>query len=234
MSWFGKKSTEHVVIVLSAHNLACGWLQNNNKQRGFVLRAFEKMSFNGYVDDDSMHNTTAIGTYIVGFLERHRIKDARISCALTRPLVSERLTIKSYPTPEPRELMMTHAPHTLWDYYYMYPTDVDTYVFYVCAVAQPLLLQYKLMAFKYNLSLLITTSQTAALFQLYRYMYDQAFRMSQFGCDMRRCSDSPERLFDADVLNRILTHNGNDAIVNSNNQTTILTMCGLASEVMEA
>lgn len=228
MSWFTQSPTpELVTIVLSPHNIACGWIQQSKHNQPLTLRAYERTPLHGYLDAHTIFNATALGNLITAFLIKHRIKNPSLSCAFASPLVTERLTTKTHATPDPSSLIMTHTQHTLWDYYYLYPTDNDAYVFYVCAVTQPLLLQYKLMAINHQLPIATTTSQTAALLHLYRYIHAHTFRASQLGIDMQQCNNTPERLFNTDILHRIITSSTLSHITPTQEASFLLTMCGL-------
>lgn len=215
------------MAVLSPHSLTYGWLKQSQKTRMLTLCAYKKTILNGDVDAQVFFNPTSIGTALSSFLKEYNIPNPTVSCAFTSPLVTERLTTKAHATPHPGTLIMPHTQHTLWDYQYMYPTDTNEYVFYICAVTQPFLLQYKLMAIKHQLHLLTTTSQTAALLQLYRFVYADAFRSTQLGFDMKRCNNNPELLFSSEMLNRIITIPPHIPITISQEKSALLTMCGL-------
>lgn len=228
MSWFRQSKTiNYVAAVLSTQSLTCGWLEKSLTTHMLILRAYKKIDLNGDVDAQGFFNPTFIGTALSSFLTEYCIPNPTLSCAFTSPLVTERLTTKTHATPHPGTLIMAHTQHALWDYQYIYPTDTDEYVFYLCAVTQPFLLQYKLMAIKHQLPLLTTTSQTAALLQLYRFAYGNAFRSTQLGIDMQRCNNNPERLFSSDMLNRIITIPPHIPIVIAQEKSSLLTMCGL-------
>lgn len=228
MNWFTlTPSYNHVTLVLSTHYLACGWIQQAKPNSPLVLKAYDKIALPNHVDAHSIFNPTAIGTFIATFLAAYSIKNPLLSCAFTSPIVTEKLVTRAHATPHPSSLMITHTPHTLWDYHYLYPTDTNDHVFYVCAITQPFLLQYKLIALKYQLPLLTTTSQVAALLHLYRYVHAHAFRASQLGIDMQQCQHNPERLFTLDMLNRIITIPPHTTITPAHEAPLLLTMCGL-------
>lgn len=228
MTWFTSYRTPpHATVVLSKNSLACGWLEQSKHSKQIKLHAYEKTSLSSHIGADGFFNPTAIGSVITNFLKTYSIKNATISCAFASPLVTEKLVTRSHATPDPNTLIIAPTQHTLWDYHYLYPTDTNEYVFYVCAVTQPLLLQYKLMAINHKLSLLTTTSQSAALLQLYRYINDNAFRASKLGADMQRCHNNPENLFTLDTLNRVITIPSHLNILPAHEKSFLLTMCGL-------
>jgi hypothetical protein len=195
---------------------------------------------------------TSISHFIKNLMPAHSANFTRISCAFTPSLIYERLAKLSQATPSPVEFYThqtthkNHAPNsanhaprthessranppanpanTAWDYQYLYPTDTHEYVFYLCGIAQPLLLQYKLLAITHKLDLGITTSQTAALLQLYRYMQGAAFRSSKLGIDMQRAHNNPELLFSDEMIKRIITIPAHNSLID---KKTALTLAGL-------
>lgn len=227
-SFFSSPTTHLVTAVLSPHYAACSWIEQHKQQQTLVLKAYDEMPLDSHLDTETLYNPTAIGRFFAHFVHRYKLSNSAFSCAFTSPLVTERLTTKTHATPQPHTLTLSHTQNTVWDYYYLYPTETNEYVFYVCALTQSLLLQYKLMAMKHNLPLFVTTSQTAALFNLYRHIHATTFRASQLGIDMQRCNNNPLLLFTGDTLNRIITRTTTVPPLSDHAQSLLLTMCGVA------
>jgi len=260
-----KKAQKHVAIIIDQHYITCAWLEqpvhradpptrgrashssphnSNYYQAPFIIKAYEKKALDAPNSPDCLFNPTAMGTTIAQFIKTHipnqPLKHTILSCAFTPVLITERLVKLNHATPSPADFPRHHSSHAIaqnaaWDYHYLYPTDTHEYVFYTCGIAQPLLLQYKLLAIKHKLDLYITTSQTAALLQLYRYTHGAAFRSSQLGIDMQRAHNNPELLFSDELVRRVISipkySSGEDTLID---KKTALTFAGLMAQAVSS
>lgn len=229
----------YVALVINKDSIACGWLEPSSTnyktiaKTPILLRAYQKLNIDGCFGEQILFNPilfnpTRIGAIISYFIRKYSIKKPYISTAFASPLIAEQFIVNTHTSPDPSQLLIaSHGYHALWDYFYVYPTDTDDHVFYTCATTQSFLLQYKLLAFKYALNFLTTTSKTSALLQLYRFMYGAAFRKAQLGADMQKHNNNLEYLFTEDTLNRILSLSPSVDIIKSQEKGSLLTMAGL-------
>lgn len=194
-----------VSISFTAEMLACAWLRPSIKSLMYELKAYKRVSLNHFeIAEGYIHNPTLLGKHISSFFEKHKLEGVYVSFGIQGAALYE--TIIHLPTanPDPCDIIVPKKQQHVWMYRYLYPEDNGHAAFYVCSIAQSLLLQYKLLAFRQHLNLLGITTVSMAYIHAYAHAYGNAFRHSQLGQDMVRHRHQFGSIVPADIMRRRL------------------------------
>jgi hypothetical protein len=202
---FPKLNDQIVTVTLNPSALSCAWIQKNKQLARYELRAYQCTPLmNGEFANANLFNPTGIQRHINHFLTQHELTDACISMAVAGPHVTE--SVVELPTARPHieQFPFPKLKKLVWEYRYLYPTDHNSFAFYVCGIAHHHLLQYQLSAIKNAHNLVAITSERMALLQLYKYIQGAAFRPAQLGKELALHNQDIHSLFTTDMLRRML------------------------------
>lgn len=224
---FTRVSNERITFVINTDQLSCAWITRSNKQTPLILRAYKKFPLTNFeITPTSIASPYAIASHIKQFLKNYNMLDAEVTLSIAQSHNTQHIATLSHANPQLNEFLIQGQKHALWDYQYLYPTETNQHVFYVCSINQSLLLQYKLIAIQTNINLVAITTQYAALLTLYSYMYGAAFRRSQLALDMVKYNNKIEHLFNLEMVKRIITYSDHHTD-DLRDTLNILTSCGL-------
>lgn len=217
-----------ITIVFTPHNLICAWIEPSHGHTPLILRAYERFPcVNLELEHSILFNPSIIKKYITQFIHRHALEKAYVSFSIAGPSCKEYVMKHHHASPHFAEFNLEKQPHWYWEYRYLYPHDDGTFMFYVCGLPAPIILQYQLLAHALHLNLITLTTRSMSLFTLYRFMYGAAFRKGQLAVHMAQREQNPERLFSQDSLHRILTMPSSFPIEKEKEFSFLLHACGL-------
>lgn len=193
-----------VTIAIKPHQIQCSIVAKNDRTQKITLLACKTNPIDNLACEQlNLFNPTWIENVIRSFLQKHNAQNYFAACTLRGPHMIEEYMIAEQQTAGIDELI-TKKDHHAYASEYVYPLDDHQSVFYVCGIAQPLLLQYKLLAHRLKLRLLSITTETMALLHLYKYFYGNAFRSTQLALDMMRHHNIIEQFFTPDAMHRLI------------------------------
>jgi len=194
-----------VSVLFFPDALVCCWMvRTKSGKASLKVCAYKRYPLTTELVHLMIFNPTLIKKYITSFLEQYDLQDAFVAFALHGPLVTETFTAMPTSTPHRADFGITSgAKSTLWHYQYLYPYD-GQFIFYTYTVPRVLILQYQLLAIAAQCNLLMMTTHTAGLLSTYQHIFGSAFRRSQLGLDMMRCSNNIDTLISTDSLHRII------------------------------
>jgi hypothetical protein len=196
---------ELVSFIFDQDHLACVWLRQTKAQPPLLtLQAYQRVTLENMCDQASITNPTGIVKHINAFLHDHRIDNSFATFALSPSHITQKYITLTHATPTPTDFALTTEQHINWEYDYLYPTDTNKYVFYLCGINHPILLQYKLIAMRTSMNLLSISTQDIALLQVYQHMHGDAFRNTQLALDMIAHDNKPQALFTDESIQRIV------------------------------
>jgi hypothetical protein len=194
-----------VSIIATPEQLVCCSLKQSNKRAPFLLTGYQRIPLHKMeLAANALFNPTAIAQHIKIFLSDYNHQNAFVSLAITSPHINEQYIVLPHASPTPDQFDLPHKKHVIWDYQYLYPNEEGKFVFYVCSMQRPLLLQYQLLAHNARINLTDITTQHIATLQLYRYFYGPAFRQTQLAVDISKYNNDLSQFFTRDALARIL------------------------------
>lgn len=140
---------------------------------------------------------------ITTFLNTHNQQNAFISFCLSDPAVTQRYVTLPKNKPK-RSDFTTHDPNTYaWNYQRIYQYDGQS-TFYLYSLPKTLILQHQLLAIGLRLNLTRITTTESALFYLYKYIHNSAFRQAQLAVDMIKHHNKLDLLVSLDNIRRVI------------------------------
>ncbi len=165
-----------IQIIVGPEHIACYWITSDHNEH-IQIKAQQRFEL-PVAHEAVVYNPTAIQQSIHSFITEHSLQHAYSNVVIDKPLVNEQFIhhINSYAQLED---LMNPAPYcTHYEYCYVGP-DKDQSLFYVCSIAQSLLLQLKIL--HTNLSLYIQSIRTplGIQFDLYKHLHGSQFSQTQ-------------------------------------------------------
>jgi hypothetical protein len=214
---------EFVCIFFSSDTIACGWIQKTTTMSApLLLRAYQRYSLDNF---EFVHlipfNLTKIKKYISSFLYEHNLHNAFVIFCLDG--IIEQYVALPTSTPDRADFNMPTISGMQWEYRYLYSDHEGHHLFYVYAVAQSLILQYKLLAISAECNLIRIAPQAVALLDAYKNIFGVAYRKSQLAVDMMQHDNNIKKLMSRDAIRRMV----NVSSDLEDDHTIIAAMCGM-------
>ncbi|MDP3889006.1 MAG: hypothetical protein Q8Q25_00490 [bacterium] len=197
---------ELVSFILNEDNLICAWIRQNKTQPRLTLQAYRHIALDTIGNEASITNPSVIVKQFKTFLHDYHLCNAFATLAVAPLHVIQNYITLAHATPKSTDFApwINMQKQTSWEYEYLYPTDTNEYVFYLCGIKNSILLQYKLIALRLPLNLLTITTQDMALLHVYQNKYGNTFRKAQLAIDMVAHNNMPSTLFTHETIQRIM------------------------------
>ncbi len=214
---------EFVCVFFSSDTIACGWIQKSTtNSASLILRAYQRYALNNF---ESVHlipcNPTKIKKCINSFLYEHDLHNAFVTFCLDG--IIEHYIALPTSTPARTDFNMPTTSGMQWEYRHLYSDHEGHHVFYVYAVAQSLMLQYKLLAIGTKCNLIRIAPKTIALLDAYKNIFGVAYRKSQLAVDMMQHDNNIQELISRDALRRMVSFSSDL----KHDDSIIAAMCGM-------
>jgi len=214
---------EFVCIFFSSDTIACGWIQKSTtNSASLILRAYQRYALDNF---ESVHlipfNPTKIRKYISSFLYEHNLHNAFVTFCLDG--IMEHYIALPTSTPVRTDFNMPTTSDMQWEYRYVYSDHEGNHIFYVYAVAQSLMLQYKLLAMGGECNLIRIAPKAVALLDAYKNIFGVAYRKSQLAVDMMQHDNNIQELMSRDAVRRMVSFSSDFA----QDDSVIAAMCGM-------
>lgn len=210
-SLFNFASQELVTITITPQFLVSSWLQKQKSAQQkstaqFILKSYEKIELNNLeFECGVLYNPTAIKNHIEHFITAHRLQSAFLAIAINGPHVQEKFVNVTTMQPKQDELYCKEIHKCAWDYMYVFPQENNTFTFYVIALDKALMLQYHLFALSLRLNLLALTTQTATLFNAYKFMQGGNFAYNKLAQEMKKNNNNVSSIINPQMVNKFVS-----------------------------
>ncbi len=160
-----------IQIIVGPEHIACYWITSDTNKKHIQIQAEQRFEL-PVAAEAVIYNPTAIQHTINSFINTYNLHYAYSYFVIDKPLAHEQLIHHANSYAHLEDLITT-APHCMhYEYCYVGP-DADRSLFYVCSIAQSLLLQLKTL--HTNLSLYMQSIRTplSIQFDLYKHLHPQ-------------------------------------------------------------
>lgn len=182
-----------ICVTMRHGYIACGLFVK--KKRQMALMGYARALLPVLFDHVSvLTGQESIAIFIDDFAKRHRLSSVTISMAVSAPQMKEEFVFLSHATPDLCAFNFQKPIHLMWNYRYLFPVDDGQHCFYMAAISQQVLFQYKLLIIRNGWGVRMMTGYQASLLSLYEYIHHDAFRTIQFAQQMAAYNYDVSRL----------------------------------------
>lgn len=158
---------KHLYITLHQDHLSCYWVTSQDNTAFIEAHQHYDIPF---LSPDVMYNQTAIQRMINAFITEHNLAYCYCHYVLHAPFIHEQLLPHIKGSAQLEELIQDQHIHMYYDYDYIGPYN-EQFLFYVCSMAQPMLLQLKMMHKQLPCYLQSVSSSFSVQFNLYKHLH---------------------------------------------------------------
>jgi len=221
-----RSASNLLTVLITPDYLVCALLQEKAKSSGIKLQQYQRVPLNNQVIDLRICTMNSIRHHLYRFMDQtnSKTKSLAIAC-LGKGLVEQFISV-SHITPD-----WSHFPaefkKQVSNSLYLYPTDNNRFLYYVCGMAHQLLFQYQLLAFKSGYNLVCMTSAWYCLLHVYRFIHATTFRQAKLAVDMQRANNNLEHVLCTETITRIVTINPSISIDVKKESSFLFPLLGL-------
>ncbi len=165
-----------IQIIVGPEHIACYWIRSDTNKH-MEIKAEQRFEL-PVAAEAVVYNPTAIQQSINLFITEYSLQHAYSHFIIDKPLVHEQFIHHTNSYAQLADLIIPELHRTRYEYFYVGP-DKDQSLFYVCSIAQSLLLQLQIL--HTNLSLYMQSIRTplSIQFDLYKYLHGPQFSQTQ-------------------------------------------------------
>ncbi len=224
--WNKSKEQNAFIVTITPRTVTCSHISRKTSSSPLSLQSYHNNTFDNLeLENLILFNPTNIARHIHNYYKPIQSKKTPALIALQGPSLYTKIVSVTTAHPQLEHFNLSHAPHWLWHYSYLYSKDHRHY-FYVCGIKRTLLLQYQLLSISAQIPLCVITTEYMALLHLYRHIFGTAFRHTQLGEALAERNNNVEQLFTKDDLYRVLSIPSSQKIIDKDH-IPLLTACGL-------
>lgn len=194
-------NNKHVHILLHPDHVSCYWI-TKNKNREACIEAFQQYDI-PFLSDDIIYNPTFLQQIITTFIKEHNLQYAYCHYVLHKPFIHEQLVSHTNSYAKLKDLTNQHNAHITYDYSYIGPYE-DRFLFYLCSISQPLLLQLKMLHMRMPLYLQTVYSSLTTQCNLYTHVHRSRYNQTQLIQAIDQEEISIKDLFSLELLQKYI------------------------------
>jgi hypothetical protein len=225
-----KNEKQYITILFNEHSITCALISKNSNSFPYTLLDYHTYSLSGYVHAPmQLFNISLMHDVLATFFNTSKKNQPPVLAGFANSLAFEHIVTHDKATPVIDEFKAILPAHVNADYYFLYPDHAGMFVFYLCALSQPMIFQTQLLVQKNDLCLMRAMPAQAALLKLYQKMYGPAFRSHQLAVDLKRAGNIINNLFFKETIFRLLHFKRDICITSKEEQLNLLAMIGLVA-----
>ena len=165
-----------IQIIVGPEHIACYWITSDTNKH-IQIKAKQRFELS-VAAEAVVYNPTAIQQSIDSFINTYNLHYSYSHFVIDKPLVNEQLIHHTNSYAHLEDLMNTVPYATHYEYCYVGP-DADQSLFYVCSIAQSLLLQLHILHANLPLYMQSIRTPLSIQFDLYKHLHGPQFSQAQ-------------------------------------------------------
>lgn len=199
---------ELLVVGYMHDRIVLTWLARNTTRVPICVRAQRTIACDTLeVYKGILYNLTKIRMLITDFIDAYQLHECPSAWWISQPTATEQYIGQVDAFVSRAHFQQYVTGSDVWDYRYLYPHENGSFIFYLARVPHWIVLQYQLLAHATASSVIVLTTDSLALIQLYRFVNGASFRGAKLAHDLAQHNNNLHPYFTRALISRMVSFN---------------------------